>query len=242
MSTTFFFRISKGLVERHTSVHCLGRNADVDTGTEDVWSAGGPYVPPTTARIHGIVSTSANDTEAGTGARTVRITGLDASYAPASETVTLSGTTPVSTTGAYVFVSEICVLTAGSGGINAGDITATAATDNTVSTKIVTGEGKSLTAAYQIPAGYTGYLQSVYGGVHGQSGAGVELICKIKNFGGVFWPVTSLILQPGGGSMTIDQWDCPIVLPAKSIVKVSATSDTNNILVHAAFNLILVKS
>jgi hypothetical protein len=242
MGNSFFLRIAKGLVERHVSVYCLGRNADVDTGTEDVWSGGGIFTPPTAARVHHVSSGSASDTALGAGARTVRVSGLDGNYQIASEVVTLSGTTPVSTTGAYTFVSEVCVLTAGSDGTNVGNITATAATDNTISASVVAGTGKSLTAAYQIPAGYTGYLQSVYGGVHGQSGAGVELTCKVKPFGGVFVPVSSSILQPGGGSMTIDAWDCPIVLPAKSIVKVSATSDTNNVLVHAAFNLILVKA
>jgi len=48
----------------------VGKNADVDTGAaEDLWYAG-TFTPPTTARIHDIVSTSANDdgAPAGTGA------------------------------------------------------------------------------------------------------------------------------------------------------------------------------
>jgi hypothetical protein len=45
-----------------------------------------------------VSSSSASDTSAGTGARTVLITGLNANYAVISESVTMNGQTAVTTT------------------------------------------------------------------------------------------------------------------------------------------------
>lgn len=42
-------------------VNVFGRNADIDTSAEDVTDIGGNYTPPTVARVHAIVSSSAED-------------------------------------------------------------------------------------------------------------------------------------------------------------------------------------
>ena len=120
-----------------------GYNGDVDAGTETVVPAGGLWLPPTAARVHAVVSGSANDAAAGTGARTVRLTGILASGAESSETITLNGTSGVNSSGSYIHVTSLEVLTAGSGGVNAGIITATAATDSTVTCSIHTGHNVS---------------------------------------------------------------------------------------------------
>ena len=68
--TDFILEISKGNVANHSEVTRFGRNDDIDTGSvpEDLWN--GPtalYVVPTAARVYAIVSTSTDDTDAGTG-------------------------------------------------------------------------------------------------------------------------------------------------------------------------------
>lgn len=80
----------------------------------------GTLAHPSAASALGIASTSANDTAAGTGARTVRITGLNSSYDVATEDVTLNGQTKVVTSATFIAVLDVQVLTAGSGGVNAG--------------------------------------------------------------------------------------------------------------------------
>jgi len=140
-----------------------GINGDIDAGTETVVPAGGVWVPPTAARVHAIVSSSANDAAAGSGARTVRLIGVPAGGGIATETVALNGTTPVNSSGSYIHIISIQVLTVGAGGVNAGLITATAATDSTVSCSIEVGHNQSSGAV--LYAAGTG-LQYTISGVH----------------------------------------------------------------------------
>ncbi len=71
-----------------------------------------------------IASSSANDTAAGTGARTVTVTYLDTTLAAYNtETLTMNGTTSVSTVGTnYAYLENIAVTTTGSTGGNVGTL------------------------------------------------------------------------------------------------------------------------
>jgi hypothetical protein len=55
--------IARGLFPNMSHVNKFGRNPDIDIATdpEDIWDGGGLWVPPTAARTHDIVSSSAND-------------------------------------------------------------------------------------------------------------------------------------------------------------------------------------
>lgn len=69
-----------------------------------------------------VSSSSANDTAAGTGARTVRVSGVNASFVRVTEDVTMNGTTAVALVKSYMTIDSMIVLTAGSGLTNAGNI------------------------------------------------------------------------------------------------------------------------
>lgn len=114
-----------GAVPGYTRVALLGHNPNIPTsGTAaDVWEGGGNYPLLAAASQLEILSSSAVDTAAGTGARTVLIQGLDANWLSISETVTLNGTTPVTTVNSYLRVNLLTTTSAGSGGQNAGDLT-----------------------------------------------------------------------------------------------------------------------
>jgi hypothetical protein len=60
----FMLEVAKGNVPGHSHINKFGRNSDIDTATdpEDIWGAGGLWVPPTASRTHDIASSSANDT------------------------------------------------------------------------------------------------------------------------------------------------------------------------------------
>jgi len=133
-------------------VNKFGSNPDIDTAAEEsIWANGGLYVWPTAARIHDIVSDSTDDAAAGTGARTVFIEGIGADGKEQTETVTLNGTTDVPTTKTWLAINRMVVLTAGTGGKNAGVITATAQTDSTVSANIAIGINQTQLACFMVP-------------------------------------------------------------------------------------------
>lgn len=104
-----------------------------------------------------IVSASANDTAAGTGARTVELTYFDQNcVGPYTEAVTLNGTTPVNTVAANIcYVETLKVLTVGSGGANVGIISLKAATagGGATITSIAVGDNRTLMAMRYVPLG-----------------------------------------------------------------------------------------
>lgn len=62
-ASDFALEVGKGNVAGVTTEHKFGRNPNIGTATdpEDVWDAGGLWIPPTEARVHDIASSSAND-------------------------------------------------------------------------------------------------------------------------------------------------------------------------------------
>lgn len=164
--------ISEGKRAGHILISKFGQHEDVDTGDvpADIWG-GGPNVsntytgfPTGAAELVEILSSSANDTSAGTGCRTFKIFGLDANKDLQEETVTLNGTTPVDTVNTYTRVYRGFCVTAGSGMTNAGAITVrhTTTTANTFAV-IAAGWGQTRVACITIPNGYSGYIKR-YGG------------------------------------------------------------------------------
>lgn len=241
----FYIEVSKGNIAKHSRVNKHGLNPNIDTGTapEDIIYQGGIWVPPTTARVHDVVSSSANDTSAGTGMRTLTIQGLDGSYNFASETVTLNGTTPVSTINSYVIIDYAAGLTNGSGGANAGTITLTAQTDATVTTTIPIGFGQNQFAIYQIRNGYKGYLNKVYASMN-QNTAGstciVYLMTKTDTGG---WLVRRTVhLNNAGNNSEALEIRPPLQLQGKQLVKLQVFSvSNNNTSVAGGFDLTLVQ-
>jgi hypothetical protein len=127
-----------------------------------------------------IVSSSASDAAAGTGARTVEITYLKADYSGYfTETLTLNGTTAVNTVATDIcFIEKIKVLTYGSFGGNVGVIslkTTTAGGGSTIAS-IAAGANATFYAHHYVPLGKTGYLLSAV--MSASSGdSGVFFIC-----------------------------------------------------------------
>lgn len=125
------------------------------------------YTEQTSNAQRSIVSASANDTAAGTGARTVKITYLTLAGVLNTETVTLNGTTPVNTVATDIcYIEKMEILTAGSGGVAAGIISLKAATAGggaTIGT-IAAGQTQTYWAHHYVPAGKTCNITSQWGG------------------------------------------------------------------------------
>ena len=191
----FQLGVSSGdLSPSYKQVYKFGQNADVGNSVETIWLEGGLYVYPPSATTMTVSSSDANDTSAGTGARTVLISGLDGSYNEISETITMNGQTPVTTSNSYLRMNRALVLTAGSGGVNAGIIyvgTGTV-TSGVPANKYTTingdGTNQTLQAFWTVPAGYTAYIYqtNISTGTSSNTPAVLKTLLVVRPFDGVF--------------------------------------------------------
>lgn len=157
--------VARGNVSGWAVFEKYGKNPDIDTGPEDIWNGGETFTgfPTGAAETMEIFSSSANDTSAGTGARTVTIYNLldDTGAQLADVTVSLNGTSPVSL-GAQAYYrggTRIRVITAGSTGSNEGTITLRHTTTTTnIFAVMPIGANQTAIAAYTVPLGKTLYL------------------------------------------------------------------------------------
>lgn len=241
----FGLQVSRGQIQGHSAVIVFGYNPDVDTSEESVWPDGGTIPHPTVAAVLSISSSSANDTSAGTGARTVFIEGLDGGYNTISETVTLNGQTAVSTSNSYLYVNSFYVTTVGSGGENAGNInagtgTVTAGVPAVLYDIIAAGYNSRTTGHYCVPAGYTGYLiQGVFSA--GQASGSTAVTGFLKQHG------PDGILRVGAvttvNNSTADYFfETPLQIPEKNCVGATAIGSASNNAVSSYFNIILIKN
>ena len=138
------------------AIYKFGFNAAITTDEETVWDAGGVYSYPSSAGVATVVSSSTADDLVGTGAQKVKIEGLDANYNAQIVEVEMDGTTNVSTTETFIRVYRAYVSQAGSGKVNAGNITISIG--GSVRAQISANQGQTLMAVYTVPAGFTGYV------------------------------------------------------------------------------------
>lgn len=98
-NTDFFIEVQKGNVPGHRLVNKFGRNPDVDTGAvEDVWTVGGQRIWLSSPVQLEAISTSANDTLAGSGAQIVTVQGNDFNFDVFEVDINMNGTTASSPT------------------------------------------------------------------------------------------------------------------------------------------------
>ena len=176
-------------------VNKFGFIGDLGT-TEKVVSIGSqiniPYL--TAASVVKLSSTSANDTSAGSGALTVKVTGVNASYAEIEETVTLNGQTEVLTVASFWRVYRMQVMTAGATGYNEGIIhcgtgTVTAGVPAVRLIEIGIGDNQTLAAFWTSPANANADLRSIMfsgGRTTGATQALVTLRLMVREAGGIW--------------------------------------------------------
>jgi len=235
----FYLAVQQGKVPGYSMVNKFGYNSSIGSGAfETIWETGNNYPWQSTAVTVDVVSDNVNDDVAGTGARTLRIQGLDGSYNFAEETVDMDGTTTVTTTQTFLRVFRMSVETAGTSGNNEGTITVTYTGGSDVAATITAGNGQTLMALYTIPAGYTGYLLSI----NISSGKDQEMDFKfIQRDNSVANAAfqTKQFLNVRGGQTTVI-FNAINAIPQKSDIyvsgKASSTSSSS-----ASFDLLLVQ-
>tara|TARA_R110000824_G_scaffold14354_5_gene61129 strand:+ start:1475 stop:2428 length:954 start_codon:yes stop_codon:yes gene_type:complete len=241
-------QVSAGNIVGVSGINRFGNNRDIDTSStpEDIWEGGGVYTghPTGVAETAEISSDNSNDDASvtGTGARTVQIDGLNEDWMVQNETVSLSGTGWAPTTNSWHRINKIQVLTAGSGGENAGILTTrhTSTTGN-IFTAMPVGVNETLIGAYTTPSGKTGYIQQLHAAVSlsGGGDCSARLSVRARESGAVYRALT--YQQVTNNNDLNLQFQPPISIPEKTDIKVRCENvSNNNTSISAMFDIILI--
>jgi hypothetical protein len=149
----FDLQVARGQIMGHSTANIYGYQPSVGTTYIPVWENATAYTYPVAAtQMH--LAGSAGDTAS------IQIVGLDANYAPISETLVLNGATAVTTVNSYFRINSMAV-TVGSATNPSNAVTLKDLTDTITYAKINAGVGRTQAAIYTVPAGYTYYLSRV---------------------------------------------------------------------------------
>ena len=238
-------QVSRGQIPWHESITIFGYNADVDTSIETVWPYGGLLPFPASALQLSVSSDSANDTAAGTGARTVYLAGLNANHNQVSETVTMNGQTAVTTINSYLHINQCYVVTTGSNNGAAGSIYfgtggITLGVPATVYDIIQYDYNARITGSYTVPAGYTGYISQGLFSTGQSSGSGpVTGRLVTRGTDGVRRTAAVVTLNNGAADY---MFEYPLAVPEKTTVEAQAVGAANNNACSSMFVLVLIKN
>lgn len=221
------------------TVFKFGQNPNIGIATdpEDVWNGGGIYTghPSGSPETINIVSSSTadNGVTPGTGALTIQVEGLLTALSESytTENFTLNGTTPVVSTSTWYRINRCKVLTAGSGGQNAGTITVnhSTTTANVFCVMPATYNQTSI-AAFTIPANNIGAIRGVDFSASRASGAAGSATVSIRvrdSITGVY-QVKDVIHITTGSPASEDFELYPIPLPAGADVKLTVEEVSDN--------------
>lgn len=223
-----------GTLPNSTQFRVSGYNPSVGTAQEDMWEMTGVYVPPPAGGTQmRAVSSSASDTAAGTGARTVKVCYLDANYAPRTEVVTLNGTTPVNTVATNILrVQDFHVTTVGSSTTGSvGNITLTDTAGVVTYSRMSTSVNRARQALYTVPAGKRAFLVAwrAGGAVDANTNAFAWMRATLRATADWELVRTDRVFQPKSQALILNAttntvFGVPIALPEKTDVKVIISS------------------
>lgn len=238
VSMDFLRAVDLGMVGGFEIFRRFGSNPDIQTVSdpEEIWDVGGLLTYPTSADTLTIVSADADDTAGGTGARTVTITYLDSDWAEQTETLTLSGATPVGTSTAIRFI-RATVASAGSSLTNEGALTVKIGA-GTVG-QIAAGAGQTLMTHYTVPAGKTAYMLS-YSFSQDGGASNTRISIRSRPFGGAFNTKNVVSLEGTGATWVMQPDLYGYEFPAKTDIQCVVDSVTQTVEVTGQYILLLV--
>jgi len=194
-----------------------------------------------------IVSSSADDTAAGTGARTVEIHYLDVNGVEQELNITLNGTTPVSLGTVCHYVNFTHVSSVGSNLIAAGTINIrNVATPTTIYSTVTVGN-TDMTSLFTVPAGYYGILDGVEINVfHSTSGSNARVVLVSdgcdwdgRRYPGIFQAKFDHIYS----AAAFESFAINTMVDSLSTIKLQATPSATaaNLRVSGFYNVILIR-
>lgn len=225
--------IGQGIFTDHVPFRGFGDRSALSTVAtgDDVWSGTATTIPIPAAAGEQmtLVSTSANDTAAGTGVRTVDVHGLDANGDPQTEIVSMNGITPVNTVRTnWRFNQGIHVNTIGTPYTAAQGVITLYKTGfaATVYNQILIGGNVSINSARMVPRGKTFYLKNGHVSAGSNKPISVRLratstleddLCDFFQFKDLFLLIDSALAI---------EYTVPLKFPPLCIIKATAYSAT----------------
>jgi len=227
INDTFNQVINVALGDTYTQVFKHGFNSNFQNNVlESFWGGSNlyPWSAWNTTGTLSLVSTSGSDN----GSVTIR--GLDTNFDQQTDTVSITGLTPVTTTTTWARVHEISYT---DGVANAGAVTASRG--GTVIAQIPATFGTSQMSQYTIPAGYTGFVWQGLANIgKGNDGTGRFVY---RPYGST-WQVGFIFLLYE--STFQYKFTTPFVLPEKTDIDVQLTASNTGTAAGCAYDLILV--
>jgi hypothetical protein len=224
----------------------FGRSpALMGTTYEQVWDGGIAYTYNNVVTLLQLSSSSATDDPT----KTITLVGLDANYDEITETVTLNGTTAVTTTNQYIRIYRAFLA---SGATLSGDVyiyvsgsAITAGIPNiatTIRAKILVGNNQSQMSMISVPRGYSMLITWTHSAVVANT---ANISCRMRTIG-VSGALDSnafrVVYEFDQGAVNIQLTpDPPMVIPEKSDFEVGAafsTGTTNTMTVNFGYYLV----
>ena len=249
-SEPFELQTQRGQVGWHETNFKFGFNPLIVDSLETIWAQGGLYSYLSSASTLYISSSSGFDDVGSTGATSAKVSGLDANYDEVSVTVNLDGQTGVQLGDAsnWIRVNRIEVLTAGSGGANAGvlyvgtEATPSSGVPTNKYATVAIGDNQTLMALWTVPAGYTAYLYETH----------ITVATEANNKYGVI----SVVARPDGGVFNIkdkfttvldtvtQKYNFPLRFEEKTDIEVRAigSSSNANISISAGLDILYIEN
>lgn len=216
-----------------------GGNAQISlTKYLQLWGSGTEYIYETSASAMYISSTDVNDTSTGTGARTVEVRGLDSTYKLQTETVTMNGTTAVTSTKSYISIYDLTVKSSGSNNKNHGVIEAKSTTSANTICQMAANSNRSNLGVFTVEAGKTALVTGYWGSALKDKEVAFRL--SVRPFGEVFqFRHEKVVYQ----SNFYFPFNPPMSISEKSDIEISAISLVgSSYQVFGGFDLIIEES
>jgi hypothetical protein len=221
----FALEVSKGKVPGHAMMFIAVDSSVIGTSFTTFWDLATDLVYATGGEALEILSTSANDTAAGTGARTVLVSGLDSTYTAQTEVVTLNGTSTVATVATnWLSISNIVVLTSGSGETNAGVLTLRVTSAGNVRATALAGNSRSFNSNYAVPATKTAFILQAQ--IWAPKGDDIIVKPSFMGFGSSTW-ISGGIVPSYQGQVGVS-YESKLRVAPKTLFKWEAKSTNSN--------------
>lgn len=227
------------------------------TTGDDIWTGVATTIPipPTAGQQMQVVSTSIADdgSPAGTGTNTLGINYIDANGLEKDESITMNGTTVVTTVATNIrFVQDIHTLTVGTNLAAVGTISISPiGVPATVYSTITPGMNRALNSSRMVPINKFLIIRSfnVSGGA-AAGGKSADVRLRSTSHHGILLPVSpnpvflieDNFLSFNSGTSRIYGDDNPIIIPSLAIVKCTAFASAAGSDVQASWRGILVPS